>query len=101
MFEDCLLYMFTDCLTSSLMPLKPFPVPPTSEPTIEVTEFEGTNVLEVHPYTTFFNHLYVYPNCLLFDTQKLFTRARNIACTIELRDSDAEDAKGLMVIVSC
>ncbi|XP_023704534.1 dedicator of cytokinesis protein 9 isoform X3 [Cryptotermes secundus] len=82
-------------LTASLSPLKPFPMPPTNEPTIEVMEFEGTTEKDVHPYTTFLNHLYVYPQSLAFDTQKTFTRARNIACIVELMDSDAEGAHPL------
>ncbi|KAF5297752.1 hypothetical protein FQR65_LT09926 [Abscondita terminalis] len=77
-------------LTTSLSPLKHFPIPPTNAPTIEITEFEGNSERDVHPYTTFVNHLYVYPQCLSFDTQKVFTRARNIACVVELRDSDKE-----------
>lgn len=80
-----------------MAPLKPFPIPPTSEPTVEIIEFEGTSEKEVHPYTTFVNHMYVYPLCLNFDTQKTFTRARNIACVIEVRNSDNEEAKGIQV----
>lgn len=94
-----MIYFFVplDCLTTSLLPLKPFPLPPTNEPSIEVMEFEGSSEKEIHPYSTFINHLYVYPQSLNFDTQKTFTRARNIACTIELRHSDNEEAKGLQV----
>lgn len=80
-----------------MAPLKPFPLPPTSDPTVEITEFEGCSEKEIHPYTTFVNHLYVYPFCLNFDTQKTFTRARNIACVIELRNSDNEEAQGIQV----
>ncbi|KAJ8944837.1 hypothetical protein NQ314_009378 [Rhamnusium bicolor] len=87
-----------NCLSTSLAPLKPFPLPPTSEPTVEITEFEGLSEKDVNPYTTFINHLYVYPLNLSFDTQKTFTRARNIACVIEVRDSDNEEAKGLQCI---
>lgn len=36
---------------------------------------------------------------LNFDSQKLFSRARNIAVIVELRDSDAEGAKPLSVSV--
>ncbi|XP_063232760.1 dedicator of cytokinesis protein 9 isoform X1 [Bacillus rossius redtenbacheri] len=85
-------------LTSSLSPLKEFPVPPNCEPTIELTEFEGSSEKDVHPYTTYVNHLYIYPRSLSFDTQKTFTRARNLACVVELRDSDAEDARPLCCI---
>jgi hypothetical protein len=63
-------------------------------------EFEGTTEKDVHPYTTFLNHLYVYPQSLAFDTQKTFTRARNIACVVELMDSDAEGAHPLCVSIS-
>ena len=88
-----------DSLTTSLSPLKPFPLPPTNEPTVEVMEFEGMSEKDVHPYTTFLNHLYVYPQSLSFDTQRSFTRARNIACVVELRDSDCEGAQPLCVSV--
>lgn len=89
---------FSDCLTTALVPLKAFPVPPSTEPTIEVAEFEASSERDVHPYTTFVNHLYVYPLNLNFDTQKMFARARNIACLVELRDSDNEEARGLQCI---
>ncbi|XP_018313730.1 dedicator of cytokinesis protein 9 isoform X2 [Mycetomoellerius zeteki] len=85
-------------LSTCLALLKPFPVPPTVEPTIEVAEFESTSEKDVHPYTTYINHLYVYPQTLNFDSQKMFTRARNIACIAELRDDDSENAKPLRVI---
>lgn len=82
-----------------MAPLKPFPLPPTNEPTFEVIEFEGSSEKEVNPYTSFVNHLYVYPLNLNFDTQKVFARARNIACLVELRDSDNEEARSLQVRV--
>ncbi|EFA03420.2 Dedicator of cytokinesis protein 11-like Protein [Tribolium castaneum] len=88
----------SNCLTTALVPLKPFPVPPSTEPTIEIAEFEASSEKDVHPYTTFVNHLYVYPLSLNFDTQKMFARARNIACMVELRDSDNEEARGLPCI---
>lgn len=91
---------FPDSLTTTLSPLKPFPIPPSSGPVIEITEFGGTSEKEVHPFASFVNHLYVYPITLNFDTQKTFTRARNIACLIELRDSDSETAAGLKVSVT-
>nr|CAD7394742.1 unnamed protein product [Timema cristinae] len=82
-------------LTTSLSPLKEFPVPPKNEPTWELMEFEGDSEKDVHPYTTYVNHLYVYPRSLSFDTQKTFTRARNLACVVELRASDEEGAHAL------
>lgn len=52
---------------------------------------------DVNPYTSFVSHLYVYPQSLNFDNQKTFARARNIACVVELRDTDKEEAKPLCV----
>lgn len=89
--------LFLDTLSTCLVPLKPFPIPPTAEPTIEIAEFESTSEKDVHPYTTYINHLYVYPQTLSFDSQKMFTRARNIACIVELRDDDGENVKPLRV----
>ncbi|XP_043462362.1 dedicator of cytokinesis protein 9 isoform X3 [Leptopilina heterotoma] len=85
-------------LTTSLSMLKPFPLPPTSDPTFEIAEFESSSEKEIHPYTTFVNHLYVYPQSLCFDSQKIFTRARNIACIVELREDDNENAEPLRCI---
>lgn len=90
-------HIFLDCLTNTLSPVKPFPNPPESDATFEVTEFMGTSDRDYYPYTTFVNHLFIYPIQLTFDSQKLFSRARNIAVFIELRDSDAEGAKPLKV----
>ncbi|XP_026481569.1 dedicator of cytokinesis protein 9-like [Ctenocephalides felis] len=87
-----------NCLTTSLIPLRPFPNPPTCEPTIEIAEFQSPSDRDVHPYTVFTNHLYVYPQSLMFDTPKIFNRARNIGCIVELRDSDAKDAQPLKCI---
>lgn len=90
--------LFIDCLTTTLAPLKPFPTPPASiGPTIETTEFLGQTERDVHPFTTFINHLFVYPLALNFDSQKLFSRARNIAVFIELRDTDGEGSKPIPV----
>lgn len=86
-----------NCLTTSLRPLDPFPMPPVEEPVFEMNEFIGTAEKEVQPFSTFINHLFVYPTSLLFDSQKAFNRARNIAVVVELRDSDAENAVALSV----
>ncbi|KAG8294252.1 hypothetical protein J6590_107124, partial [Homalodisca vitripennis] len=81
----------TDCLTSALSPLKPFNAAPSREVTLEIAEL----CPEAQPFTSYINHLYVYPQSLAFDTQKMFTRARNIACTVQLRDDDGENAQPL------
>lgn len=67
---------------------------------MEITEFLGGTVeRDVYPFTTFINHLFVYPLTLNFDSQKLFSRARNLAVVIELRDTDGEGAQPLPVWV--
>lgn len=85
-------------LNTSLVPIKPFPLPPVQEPTIEIAEFPSPRVEDAYPYMNYVNHLYVYPRNLKYDTQKTFHRARNIACVVELRDSDAKDAQPLKVV---
>lgn len=79
------------------MPLKPFPMPATAEPSFETAEFSANLERDLYPYTTFVHHLFIYPQSLSFDSQKLFSRARNIALTIEVRDSDADGAKSIPV----
>ena len=85
-------------MTTTLAPLKPFPLPPIKEPSFEISEFLGNSDRDIYPFTTFVNHLYVYPIALSFDSQKLFSRARNITVIIELRDSDGDDSKALKVL---
>lgn len=97
-FSQFLFVSISDCLTTSLSPLKPFPVPPPSEPSIEISEFFSSSDKEVYPFSTFVNHLYIYPLTLNFENQKLFSRARNIAVLVELRETDAQDAKPLPCI---
>ena len=65
---------------------------------MEIAEFPSTHVEDAYPYMSYVNHLYVYPRNLKYDTQKTFNRARNIACVVELRDSDAKDAQPLKVL---
>lgn len=87
-----------DCLTTTLVPLKPFPSPPSVDPTLEITEFENRGSDQhLNPYANFVNHLYVYPLQLNYDSQKIFSRARNIAVLVELRDSDTTEARSIEV----
>lgn len=82
------------------MPLKAFPIPPVAAgPSLEIAEFSVNLDRDMYPYTTFVNHLFIYPQSLSFDSQKLFSRARNVAVTIEIRESDAENAKSIPVII--
>ncbi|KAB7505571.1 Dedicator of cytokinesis protein 9 [Armadillidium nasatum] len=87
-------------VTSALEPVKPFPNPPTHEPTFEVQEFLRSKVDFIHPYISFCNHLYLYPKFLNYENQKSFSRARNLVCMVELRDSDMEGSQPLKVIHS-
>ncbi|PVD19166.1 hypothetical protein C0Q70_21731 [Pomacea canaliculata] len=82
-------------LTSSMVPVKPFADPPGCELSIEVEEFVSEKASLCSTFDYFLNNLYVYPLSLKYDNQKLFAKARNIACCIELRDSDDERAAPL------
>ncbi|KAG5678742.1 hypothetical protein PVAND_008388 [Polypedilum vanderplanki] len=87
-----------NCFTTTLVPIKPFALPPVEKPTLEIAEFPGNSERDIYPYTTFINHLFIYPTSLNFETQKIFSRARNIALTIELRETDTVDAKPIECI---
>ena len=63
-----------DTLTSSLVPLAPFPAPPSGRPTLEVEEFGFDRPELASPFTTYLNQLYVYPRHLKYDNQKSFTK---------------------------
>lgn len=88
-------FFYLDVLTTCWTAVKPFPIPPIrNHAIIEIAElYPG-----VYPLTTYFNHMYVYPKSLAFDTQKNVSRARNITCVIQMFDSDDETAKPLKVI---
>lgn len=75
-------------------------MPPVVEPTLELSEFQSTSERDINPYTTFVNHFFVYPIGLSFDSQKVFSRARNITVIIELRETDGDDSKALKVKIS-
>ncbi|XP_050434883.1 dedicator of cytokinesis protein 9 isoform X2 [Adelges cooleyi] len=81
--------------TTSLTPVKPFPLPPNRDsPVMEITELSP----DPHPLTTYINHLYVYPLSLAFDSQKHFPRARNITCTVQMFDCDDADSKPIKCV---
>ncbi|XP_022088047.1 dedicator of cytokinesis protein 9-like isoform X2 [Acanthaster planci] len=90
--------MLSNCLTSSLIPAMPWPDPPIVPPTLEVEEFLPEKGALSQPFTTYTNNLYVYPVQLKYDSQKTFTKARNIALCVEFRDSDDEGAQPLKAI---
>ncbi|XP_068242950.1 dedicator of cytokinesis protein 9 [Palaemon carinicauda] len=85
-------------ITPALEPVKPFPNPPTHEPTVEVQDFSACHIDDIQPYISYRNHLYIYPHYLNYDNQKSFSRARNLVCTIELKDSDVDGAPPLKVV---
>lgn len=85
---------FSDSLTCGWAPVKSFPMPPTAPCSLEVSTI---NTALEHPFTSYINHLYIYPMMLNFDSQKSFARARNIACSVELKDSDSREAVPLNV----
>ncbi|KAL5004607.1 hypothetical protein ScPMuIL_018063, partial [Solemya velum] len=82
-------------LTSTYIPVKPFPDPPTDRPALEVETFPPDRAKYCDPHNYFTSNLYVYPLSLKFDNQKTFTKARNIACCVEIRESDDDSAPPL------
>ncbi|XP_030384667.1 dedicator of cytokinesis protein 9 isoform X2 [Scaptodrosophila lebanonensis] len=87
-----------NALSKSLTPLPNFNSTAKSPITVEIAEFQSQCERDAHPYTNFCNHMYVYPLSLQFDSQKLFSRARNITVVVELRDGDDEYSKPLKCI---
>ncbi|XP_056870201.1 dedicator of cytokinesis protein 9-like isoform X2 [Takifugu flavidus] len=88
----------TNCVTSSYIPVKQFDVGEKANILFEVEEFVPCIAKCSQPFTIYNNHLYVYPKHLKYDSQKSFAKARNIAVSIEFRDSDEEDAVSLKCI---
>ncbi|XP_062142362.1 LOW QUALITY PROTEIN: dedicator of cytokinesis protein 9 [Drosophila sulfurigaster albostrigata] len=85
-------------LSKSLAPLSSFSPAAKQSLTLELNEFQSQHERDAFPYTNFCNHLYVYPLSLQFDSQKIFSRARNITVVVELRDGDGEYSKPLKCI---
>ena len=69
-----LLYFLLDTLTPSYVPVKPFPMPPTNPPALEIEEFVPEKGQLSNPHSSYANNLYVYPLSLKFDSQKSFTK---------------------------
>ncbi|CAO2591926.1 Dedicator of cytokinesis protein 9 [Lemmus lemmus] len=91
----------SDCpnyLNSSYIPMRQFESCSKSPLTFEVEEFVPCTPKHTQPHTVYSNHLYVYPKCLKYDSQKSFAKARNIAICIEFKDSDEEDSQPLKCI---
>uniref|UniRef100_A0A8C5CXK5 Dedicator of cytokinesis 9b n=1 Tax=Gadus morhua TaxID=8049 RepID=A0A8C5CXK5_GADMO len=90
----------TNCVTSSYLPVRGFEASgaPGSSALLEVEEFVPCIAKCSQPFTTYNNHLYVYPRLLKYDGQKAFAKARNIAVCIEFKDSDSEVAQPIKCI---
>lgn len=72
------LFEFPDTLTSSLVPIKPFPIPPPDPPAIEVEQFVLDRASFCDTYDSYINHLYVYPMNLRYEHQKSFAKVRTL-----------------------
>ncbi|XP_056610167.1 dedicator of cytokinesis protein 9 isoform X2 [Triplophysa dalaica] len=88
----------SNCVTASYLPLHQTDGADRGKVAFEVEEFVPSIAKFSQPFTTYNNHLYVYPRQLKYDSQKTFTKARNIALCVEFRDSDEEDALPLKCI---
>ncbi|KAG7463763.1 hypothetical protein MATL_G00180100 [Megalops atlanticus] len=88
----------TNCVTSSYIPVRHFENNGKTSVLSEVEEFVPCIAKCSQPFTTYNNHLYVYPKHLKYDSQKSFAKARNIAVCIEFKDTDEEEAQPLRCI---
>uniref|UniRef100_A0A8C3I2T8 Dedicator of cytokinesis 10 n=1 Tax=Chrysemys picta bellii TaxID=8478 RepID=A0A8C3I2T8_CHRPI len=86
------------CVTSSFIPIKPFDNTEEHQPTVEVEEFVQESTKYSRPYRVYKNQIYIYPKHLKYDSQKCFSKARNITVCIEVKSSDEEGAKPMKCI---
>ncbi|XP_043927228.1 dedicator of cytokinesis protein 9 isoform X3 [Protopterus annectens] len=89
---------FSNYVNSTYIPMKQFEYGSKTVVTFEVEEFVPCIPKHSQPFTIYSNHLYVYPRHLKYDSQKSFTKARNIAVCIEFKDSDDDDAQSVKCI---
>ncbi|XP_053329057.1 dedicator of cytokinesis protein 11 [Spea bombifrons] len=94
---DCVPLDFSNCVTSSYVPIRPYDRE-NQQIAVEVEEFVPELTKYCYPFTTFKNHFYIYPLHLKYDGQKTFAKARNIAVSVEFRDSDEPDSQALKCI---
>ncbi|XP_041637733.1 dedicator of cytokinesis protein 9-like isoform X2 [Cheilinus undulatus] len=87
-----------NCVTSSYIPVRNFEGNGPGSALLEVEEFVPYIAKCSQPFTVYKNHLYVYPKHLKYDGQKSFAKARNIAVSIEFKDSDEDDTQPLKCI---
>ncbi|XP_069069591.1 dedicator of cytokinesis protein 10 isoform X2 [Pleurodeles waltl] len=87
-----------NCVTSSFVPVKPFHETEKYPPTVEIEEFAQFSTKYSQPYRVYKNQMYLYPKHLKYDSQRSFSKARNIMVCIEFRSSDDEGAHPLKCI---
>lgn len=79
-------------LTRSLLPIRDnYSADPTDneESSLEIHEFIPNESVHTSPFTVYVNQLFVYPKALKYESQKMYSRARNILCTMELIEYNA------------
>jgi hypothetical protein len=64
----------------------------SSSDKIAILEMQSFNESS-NPHNSLINLLYIYPQSLKYDTQKAFSKARNILCTVQLIVNNDEPAK--------
>ena len=91
------LNIVTPCYT----PIEPFPSPIKTPALIEISEFLINHPRESYVFTEFVNLLFVHLKNLKYDAgSKFFPKTRNIAITVEFKDSDDDHSEPLRAIFS-
>lgn len=70
-------------MTSSYIPVKPFDEQ-CEKVTVELEEFVSQEAKYNHPFTTYKNHLYIYPQQLKYESQKSFAKVKNYTSNVWL-----------------
>lgn len=78
--EFFLCVYFLGTLTSSFVPIKPFPNPPVEPPAFEVDEFVPDRASLCDTFDSYINNLYVYPCSLKYEHQKSFPKVSSVHC---------------------
>ncbi|KAJ3585738.1 hypothetical protein NHX12_014457 [Muraenolepis orangiensis] len=94
---ECVSPDISNTVTSSYIPAKPFEED-CERVSMETDEFLPDEARYNYPFSSYKNHLYVYPLQLKYDNQKTFTKARNLAVCVQFRDSDEDTATPLKCI---
>ncbi|CAI4230988.1 unnamed protein product [Auanema sp. JU1783] len=74
-------------LNPSWFPLRPWTSPKDS-PVPPMFELQSFGDIAADPHCELVNLLYIYPLSLKYDAQKIFSKARNIACTVRFIGGD-------------